>query len=299
MTPSLRHSRLARLVFLLLLLACSALARADKLFLWEVEGAHNRVYLLGTVHFARSDAYPLPDAMERAFRRARVLAVELDPTDLAVQQQIVQRGLYAADDSLRRHLPADTYRATQEAAARIGLQAAFVDRAKPWLMGSALIAVAAMRAGYQPDMGIDSVLVARAKAEGKQVVELESADLQLRLFESMTPAEQVLFVKQALETVGDGEAAGMFDTLFDLWRRGDTDGMAAITRLGLEDEPLARDFIRRLLTDRNVDMAAKVERLLAGGDDAVVAVGAAHLAGPGSLVELLARRGYAVRQVSR
>jgi len=49
---------------------------------------------------------------------------------------------------------------------------------------------------------------------------------------------------------------------------------------------------KRLLTDRNRAWVPAVEKLLQGDRDAIVIVGAGHLVGKESVVELLARKGF-------
>lgn len=283
---------------LLLLAVASASVAADRLFLWEVRKAGQAVFLLGTVHFWKAEDYPLAAPIERAFAQARTLAVELDPSQPDARQAILRHAVYGPGDGLDRHLPSGLVEQAQQAAADLGLDGNFVLQAKPWLLASVLMAAAGMQAGYTPDAGIDAHLIARARAAGKRVVEIESVELQMAVFESMKPAEQALFVKQAVEVIRRGAAGAVFDTIARLWREGDTEGLEALERLGLENEPMAAAFMKRTIRDRNPAMADAVVRLLDAGDPALIAVGAAHLAGPDSVVDLLQRRGYSVRQVS-
>lgn len=283
---------------LLLLAFATAGLAADRLFLWEVRADGNTVFLLGTVHFWKVENYPLPAPIEDAFAQARVLAVELDPSQPAARQAILRRAVYGPGDGLDRHLPLSLVTEAQRAVAKFGLDEQFVLQAKPWLLASVLMAAAGRESGYTPDAGIDAHLIARAKAAGKRIVEIESVELQMAVFESMTPAEQALFVKQAVGVIHRGAAGEVFDTIARLWRKGDIEGLEALQRMGLESEPLAAAFIKRTIRDRNPAMADAVERLLGNGEPALIAVGAAHLAGEGSVVELLEQRGYAVRQVT-
>jgi uncharacterized protein YbaP (TraB family) len=54
----------------------------------------------------------------------------------------------------------------------------------------------------------------------------------------------------------------------------------------------------KFIWSRHEAMADKIEQwLMNGGERVFVAVGALHLAGPRGLVEMLAKRGYQVRQL--
>jgi uncharacterized protein YbaP (TraB family) len=51
-----------------------------------------------------------------------------------------------------------------------------------------------------------------------------------------------------------------------------------------------------LLTQRNQDWVVKIEKLLGGNKDVLVIVGAGHLVGPHSVVQLLNQKGYTIEQ---
>mgnify|MGYP006146283647 FL=1 len=53
----------------------------------------------------------------------------------------------------------------------------------------------------------------------------------------------------------------------------------------------------RMLTDRNAAWVPQIEQLLRGADDVLVVVGAGHLVGEQSVVEMLRQRGHTVEQL--
>src|SRR5580693_3916147 len=67
------RKRIARTLCLLGLLllwqSCAATGQLgeSRATLWKVQGDHNTVYLLGTIHVLSKQAYPLKPALERAF----------------------------------------------------------------------------------------------------------------------------------------------------------------------------------------------------------------------------------------
>ena len=70
--------------------------------------------------------------------------------------------------------------------------------------------------------------------------------------------------------------------------------LAALLAESLDRDP---DLRARLLTDRNRRWVARLNDLLARPGTHFVAVGAAHLAGPANVVELLAKDGVAVERL--
>lgn len=75
----------AALRAVIMCVACAAVAAQAqdpvKILLWQVKSKDNTVYLYGTIHVGKPSFYPLPDAVENAFRQSARLAVEADITD--------------------------------------------------------------------------------------------------------------------------------------------------------------------------------------------------------------------------
>ena len=88
----------------------------------------------------------------------------------------------------------------------------------------------------------------------------------------------------------DSEFAGMLDA----WARGDINGIARTFDHDLAASPELQDaLIRR----RNANWSKWIERRMAQPGSVMVAVGAGHLAGKQSVVEMLRQQGFRVRQV--
>ena len=81
-----------RLILAVLMLASAgAAAESHPLSMWQLNGASNRIYLLGSVHLLRERDYPIPSTIYTAYRDADTLIMELDMDDLdpAVTQALV------------------------------------------------------------------------------------------------------------------------------------------------------------------------------------------------------------------
>ena len=98
MGNSVRNSALG-CVLLLTALAFSAAAEDGPLFAWRATSEAGEVVLFGSVHVGTPDMYPLPPAVEAAFKDAAALAVEADVANqnMAKMMATVQKhGMYAA-----------------------------------------------------------------------------------------------------------------------------------------------------------------------------------------------------------
>jgi uncharacterized protein YbaP (TraB family) len=81
------------------------------------------------------------------------------------------------------------------------------------------------------------------------------------------------------------------------WRTGNMDKLGAVLLAEERRLPvaMAKEFHLRFLTERNVAMVQRIERMLANGDRVFVAVGAMHMVGEDGIPALLGAKGYEVR----
>lgn len=256
-------------------------------------------YLFGTIHVGARSLYPLAPEVSRALASASRIVVELDTRGNGDFLRAVRRhGSYASGDDLRHHLAPDTLAQLTQALHENGETLAGMARFKPWLLANLLLSWNLQRAGYTRGEGVESVLLAQARRRGAPVAELESADYQLGLYDSMNDAESERYLRATLRALRDGSALRQARAVIAAWTSGDPAALAALlpdaTRRG---DPVA-DFTRRvLLGPRNVQMAEHIEQLMQGASVTFVGVGLLHLLGANGLPQLLAQRGFLVEQV--
>jgi uncharacterized protein YbaP (TraB family) len=77
------------------------------------------------------------------------------------------------------------------------------------------------------------------------------------------------------------------------WKAGDTEKLARVLGDEFDDFP---ELYRPLTEDRNRAWVHQLVNLLDDDDDYLVVVGALHLVGPNSVVDLLRQRGFNVTQ---
>ena len=143
---------------------------SDRLFLWRVtpKAGRNVVYLLGSIHAAAKDFYPLPDEIEDAFAQSKVLAVEVDlaaQDQDALQQLLLDKGTYRDNDSLARHVPQATYERVGKYGAALGLPAMVTDGLRPWALNVLITLLEAQKAGLKQLVDDRNVMMAK-KIEG-------------------------------------------------------------------------------------------------------------------------------------
>jgi uncharacterized protein len=270
-----------------------------KNLLWEVRSEEGgTAYLFGTLHFGREDFYPLPNPVREAFERSEALAVELDPGASANAANIVlEAGLYSPPESLELYVSKPLFEAAKKAVARLGGEADGPIPFKPWLLAMTVSAMEFGKAGYDAKFGVENHLLAQARNKQMPVVELESAQFQVRLFEEMPQEEQEALLASALAAVEKLEIKPYMDQMVEAWRNGDAQRLDALDKAVFSAGPLTARLLQRLVNERNVGMAEKVESFLRSDKRYFVAVGSLHLTGSHSIVEVLKGRGYRVRQL--
>ena len=261
---------------------------------------HGRVaYLFGTVHMGSSGFYPLPPEVSRALGEARRVVVELDTrANDAYLAAVDHHGHYAPDDDLRRHLSPTVAAALTEALHARGVSVASVAHCKPWLVANLLLSMELERKGYRRDQGVERALLDAARRHGAAITELESADYQLGLFDTLDAVQSERYLKETLDGLLDGSAARKVQAVVDAWSAGDARALDALLHDATTGAGVLPDFTRRvLLGRRNSEMAARIEGLMRRDSVTFVGVGCLHLLGPNGLPQLLAQRGYLVERV--
>ena len=300
--PAFVLKRLSALVLAIVLLAGLAPAVEDnKLFLWEVVGEKGKAYLLGSIHLARQDVYPLDETIEIAFEQSDTLVVEVNLNEVdeaAMQQKALFAGVYGDGRKLEEQLSAETLSELQGFLDERAIPFAPFNSMKPWLVAMAISSAEMLRQGYLPQFGIDKHFLDKAKASGKPVEALESADFQIELLAGFPEQEQDRFLLYTLQQVSEG--GEVVEGMMTAWKAGDA---ATIEELLLEvvrtDETL-RPLYYQLFDSRNNDMTKKVAAMLDSGGTWFVVVGAGHLVSETGIVRQLSEssRQLEIKQLS-
>ena len=262
--------------------------------LWSLQGKTNKVYLLGSVHLLK-ESETLPAAVDAAYADAEKLVMEIDMDDLdplEMQQAVTELAMLPPDQTLQQQLGAQVYEQFSSKARAIGVEPAMLDRFRPWFAAITLVQLQLMKMGLDPQSGVERRLTNRATGDGKSIEGLETAREQLEIMARLPEKQQREFL---LYSVEDAERmASEVDKLVVAWRRGDAPRMAKLLQEGFDEYP---DLYRPLTVDRNRKWIPQIERLLDAREDYLVVVGALHLVGTDSVIDLLERKGYKVRQL--
>jgi uncharacterized protein YbaP (TraB family) len=284
------------LLCVLFLVSLPLQAAGERLLFWHVATVRAEVWLLGSMHLARADIYPLREEITQAFAAADALVVEVDiggVNQMAIQELMLSRGTYRGNETIRDHLSATTWQALQERLRQSGLHPALMERMKPGLVVTTLTTVEMMKLGLNPELGIDRHFLDQARAQ-KNILELETIDQQLDLLLNFPDAD--LLVRQTLLEMDSLEET--MEQLVSYWKSGDAEGLR---RLVLDEEltrhPEFRPLTERMFDNRNLAMTDRIVSMQQRGGRYFIVVGAGHLLGDQGIIALLEKRGQKPRQL--
>ena len=273
----------------------TAHAAQAKTFAWKATGKGGTIYLMGSIHVMSDSFYPLNPALEFAFKDSDLLVEEVDLAEMldpSAQMSILSKGMLPPNQSLDKVLSPATLALVQRAAGDLGGAGGPLMRFKPWMLAIALQGMELMKAGFDPELGLDKHFYDQAKAGGKGVQGLETVEFQISRFDTMTMEQQDRMLAETLKELATETAT--VGKLGDAWKAGDVAVMETIALADLKSDPL---MYQRLLVERNKNWMPKIEPLFARRGRALVVVGAAHLVGPDGLIAMLKAKGYTVEQL--
>ena len=297
--PSSKFFRFVGLVSLalssaLLFNACSTWpGSGSKSTLWQITGAHNSVYLMGSIHVLPASAYPLRPALQIAFNKSQRVVFEVDLNTVsqqAVLREFEEVGVYPPGDSLEHHVSQQTIKLVKQVLANLGISYQKAKRFKPALLGELITSRYTELAGFREDLGVDRYFYYQAKNTRKPVLGLETIRDQARVLSDDSSGEARL-----VEAIASLPAAKeVLDQLVDAWKDG---RINTLDRLLNQDEWSDPKSFESMFLNRNQKWLPQIERFLTGDSNYLVIVGSGHLVGDHGLVRALQERGYQVKQL--
>jgi len=234
------------------------------------------------------------EAVKTAFDRSQQVVLELVMPDPAKMQTLVMAtGVTKDGPTLTEQLPADKRAAYAKAVTDLGLPANAFDRFRPWLAATNLSIAPLSKLGYDAANGPEQVITAAAKAAGKPVTGLETAEQQLGYFGGLSQQAQLQFLGSTIDELPKLETT--MATMVDEWAKGDPEALAREMNESLKDSP---EVAKALLIDRNARWAEWVANRMKSPGTVFVAVGAGHLAGVDSVQAQLAKLGMKAERVT-
>ncbi len=275
--------------------AAAPAPRAAHPALWAVSDADTTIYLFGTIHLLPTNYKWRTPKFDQAVAGSQQLVVETIVDENNPQEMMAALASLAFSPNLpplAQRVPPEKRAALAVAVKKTGLPAQALDRMETWAAAFILLGNQFRDLGLKNGEGVETVLRNSFTSQGKSIGELETNKEQLAFFDKLPEQAQRQLLEGAIED--NKSMSGDFGQMLSAWARGDVN---AIGRSFNRDLAASPELKQTLLEQRNANWSRWVGKRMASPGSVMVAVGAGHLAGNGSLVDLLKREGYKVRRV--
>jgi uncharacterized protein YbaP (TraB family) len=263
--------------------------------LWSVSDADTTIYLFGTIHLLPENYHWQTPTLQSAVKNAQELVVETkidekNPQALAatLMQMAVSPGLPPIAD----RVPTSKRPLLNTAIAKSGLPTAAFDRLETWAAAFMLLGNEFREMGLKNVEGVEPVLKTAFTSDNKPIGELETNAEQLGYFDRLPEKAQRALLIGAIDTPADTKTE--FEGMLSAWQRGDVKSIARTFNHDLAASPELRDA---LLHQRNLNWKKWIEQRMQQPGSVMIAVGAGHLAGQDSVIDLLQKDGLKVRRI--
>lgn len=272
-----------------------AAARAPRPALWAVSDPDTTIYLFGTIHLLPEKYAWRTERFDQAIAGSQQLVLEtiVDDKDPAkLMAALSSLAFSPGQPPLSQRVPAAKRAALDAAVAKSGIPRIALDRMETWAAAFMLLGNQYKDMGLKSGEGVETVLRKRFLSDGKSIGELETNVEQLAFFDALSEKAQRDLLEGAIEQPRDMNK--QFGGMLAAWARGDVAAIARSFNRDLADSPELKEA---LIKRRNANWSQWIEQRMATPGTLLIAVGAGHLAGSDSLIDMLRREGLKVRRI--
>ncbi|WEK06385.1 MAG: TraB/GumN family protein [Candidatus Devosia phytovorans] len=261
--------------------------------LWEVRDQDSVLWIFGSFHILPEGLEWRTELFDTILADADKVVFEADvgPQAMAaVGGAAFARGIYVDGTLLTDVIGDDLEVQLRDYAGEVGLQLGPILAMKPWMATNTLSVAALAAEGYN-EQGVELLL--QPEIERDRLVFLETGKQQLDVLAGAPEEEQVAMLQSTLDEMHT--LPKVMTKMLDHWSAGTADLLADMFLMEMGGFETA--FMDRLIYDRNRNWIPPLEAMLEENQNNLVIVGAAHLVGDDSVLDLLEKAGYTVERV--
>ncbi|MGR5302947.1 MULTISPECIES: TraB/GumN family protein [Vibrio] len=255
---------------------------------WLAKKGNTEYMIIGSIHVGDTSMYPLPKAVTQFLKNSDGLIIETDVrnTEGVTYPKTAFLAKDVLDKTQHQHLA--------EIAKDLGVQQTQLLNAPPWAAALTIQLSLVNKLGYVAGHGVDMHLINMAEEKHVPILSLESVQFQIDLITGQPEGGKELLLS-SIEEYDGGEA--LVECLIESWKSG---AGSQLEKASLSEKS-SEQFNEAFLYSRNRDWAQKLDSgnvLPKKGGRYTVVVGSLHLVGKGSLIELLEKRGFAIKPLA-
>lgn len=252
--------------------------------LWQIDGPHGPVYMLGTIHVGFDAREELPQFVWDKLDASKVFYME---TDLGkVELQAAQKSALPEGQSLDRMLSEESWKELDD---RMGGTASNFRSFKPWFIVS-MLTLKMLPDGVNKGASMDQELHKHAGNKGLALRYLEDPNYQLSVLEETLTIEELEDMLKNFD-----EQKSDLAKLLDYYKKGDMEEMKTVS---FKDKDRKPEMYEKLFYVRNEAWVPQIDSAIEEGN-VFFAFGAGHLLGERGVLDLLEKRGYKPYRVTK
>jgi uncharacterized protein YbaP (TraB family) len=261
--------------------------------LWEISGngLKKKSYLLGTIHLIPAKDYFFPKYYTKAVKSTQKLVMEIDMTDILGQLEVIKMAKMDNGKELKDLYDETTYQEIVNVCRdSFGVDIETFKTMKPIFVQQQL-STTDIFAGDTKSYEME--LVKMGFAMDKSFGGLETAKEQMTILDSISIQEQADMLLESVRNISHDNTE--MTKLLNFYKEQNLDSLNALFEKG--DYDLA-GHENSLLGNRNRKWIAKMEEYMQTAPT-FFAVGAGHLGGDQGVIQLLRRKGYTLKAITK
>ena len=282
----------------LLITTLSAEEKKPRILAWEAakKDLPGHLTLAGSLHLGKKDFYPLDSAYDFFWEKAEVLVLEVVDTDSNVILPFLRDTAFyrPGEKDLSFHCGSFFYQRlllfTRSFYPPHLFKEEEFQKKRPWFLSLELAQMQLSRLDYKLEYGMEEFF--RRHAGNRELRGLENTLFQLSTLERIPEKE---YLKALEETVNDpGKELRELKEMISAWQNGE---LAPLEKLTLRQKKEFPILHRKLLVERNRNMAEKLAGFAKEKKRFFVLIGSAHFAGENSILSFLREKGFTVKRI--
>src|SRR5262245_28585312 len=265
--------------------------------LWQIRTGESTVYLFGSIHMLPRGWPWRTKAIDRAIRSSDEFVFETALTPKQIEKMrlfIRDNGALPRGQQLSHMLSPKGLKDFNKAISMTPLDAASVNAMRPWLalmvLGDYQVQKGRLR-GFVEE-GVDYTIEQEAHETGKRVRLLETAESQFEVLIRTVPDDDIKRFEADVHELLEGD--DKYRRLLEGWTAGSQAELANVLAAEAVRDPEEKQL---LMDKRNRNWLPQSEHMMSSKETIFITVGAAHLVGPGSVLEMLCARGWNVQRI--
>ncbi len=276
--------------------------------IWVMADEDTTIYFLGTIHILPEHVKWQTEDLEKIISLADTLVLEVSDADSKAASEemdaLFEQGRQGNNPvPIAQLISPENQPSLRSWAREYGFSMREVNAMQPWFLSFIYEYGEAYQNGADDKLGVENILVTYFEKDKRPVLSLEKPTSgllglsQLSDKEQIWPFDQLLTYRRYVEyyNLAEEDSAATVFEQEEAWARGEVKA----SYYNAMNDTMGDGYYKALITDRNQAWSGWLTNQLGKPGTFLVAVGAAHLAGEGNVLNLLSAKGHNIRRLTK